>query len=107
MLAAVVAVCCVGLGFPFTYLLTGRGRRVQVAWLVALLAVLSLSEAIIGFAWSTLLSRTAGISNRLVAVGLLRSEGRRVGHECVCTCRYRCSPQHKKQTEKNITKYNL
>src|SRR3546814_9882739 len=30
-----------------------------------------LSEVIIGFAWSTLLSRTAGISNLLVAVGLL------------------------------------
>src|SRR3546814_21153820 len=62
MLAAVVAVCCVVLGFPFTYLLTCRGRRVQVAWLVALLAVLSLSEVIIGFAWSTLLSRPAGLS---------------------------------------------
>src|SRR3546814_5197382 len=65
------SVCCVVLGFPFTYLLTCRGRRVQVALLVALLAVLSLSEVIIGFAWSTLLSRTAGISNLLVAVGLL------------------------------------
>src|SRR3546814_19542435 len=30
-----------------------------------------LSEVIIGFAWSTLLSRTAGISNLLVAVGFL------------------------------------
>ncbi|HEY9538483.1 MAG TPA: ABC transporter permease [Kiloniellaceae bacterium] len=71
LLAAVVAVCCVVLAFPFTYFLSCRARRVQVAWLVALLSVLSLSEVIIGFAWSTLLSRTAGISNLLVAVGLL------------------------------------
>jgi putative spermidine/putrescine transport system permease protein len=71
LLAAAVAVCCVVLAFPFTYFLTCRARRVQVVWLVALLSVLSLSEVIIGFAWSTLLSRTAGISNLLVAVGLL------------------------------------
>ncbi|MGF1593973.1 MAG: ABC transporter permease [Kiloniellaceae bacterium] len=71
LLAAAVAVCCVVLAFPFTYFLTCRARRVQVVWLVALLAVLSLSEVIIGFAWSTLFSRTAGLSNLLVAVGLL------------------------------------
>src|SRR3546814_15745760 len=62
MLAAVVAVCCVVLGFPCTYLLTCRGRRVQVAWLLARLAVLSFSEVTIGFAWPPLLSRTAGLS---------------------------------------------
>ena len=38
--------------------------------------MLSLSEVIIGFAWSTLFSRTAGITNLLVAVGLM-SRGRR------------------------------
>src|SRR3546814_7703757 len=42
LLAAVVAVCCVVLAFPFTYFLSCRARRVQVAWLVALLSVLSL-----------------------------------------------------------------
>lgn len=71
MLAALVAVCCVVVSFPFTYLLTRLGRRAQILWLVALLAVLSLSEVIIGFAWSTLFSRTAGITNLLVAVGLM------------------------------------
>src|SRR3546814_14113653 len=78
LLAAVVAVCCVVLAFPFTYFLSCRARRVQVAWLVALLSVLSLSEVIIGFAWSTLLSRTAGISNLLVAVRLLDQPVERV-----------------------------
>ena len=48
-------------------------RRPQVLWLVALLSVLSLSEVIIGFAWSTLLSRTAGITNILVSIGLMQS----------------------------------
>jgi putative spermidine/putrescine transport system permease protein len=44
---------------------------VQTLWLVGLLSVLSLSEVIIGFAWSTLLSRTAGITNLFVAAGLM------------------------------------
>src|SRR3546814_8532764 len=87
LLAAVVAVCCVVLAFPFTYFLSCRARRVQVAWLVALLSVLSLSEVIIGFAWSTLLSRTAGISN-------LRSDKRRVGKGFVCPCSSRWRPVH-------------
>ena len=71
LLAVLVAVCCVAIAFPFTYLLTRRSRRVQTLWLVGLLSVLSLSEVIIGFAWSTLLSRTAGITNLLVAIGLM------------------------------------
>ena len=71
MLAVVVAICCVLLAVPFTYLLTRMARKVQVVWLVALLSVLSLSEVIVGFSWSTLLSRTAGLSNLLVWAGLL------------------------------------
>ncbi|MBA5778265.1 ABC transporter permease [Stappia sp. F7233] len=71
-LAALVSAVCLVLGVPFTYLLTKLSRRVQVAWLIGLLGVLSLSEVIIGFAWSTLLSRTAGISNLFVALGLMQ-----------------------------------
>jgi putative spermidine/putrescine transport system permease protein len=71
MLAITVAICCVVLALPFTYLLSRLTRRLQVFWLVALLSVLSLSEVIIGFAWSTLLSRTAGLSNLLVKIGVL------------------------------------
>ncbi|TKT77453.1 ABC transporter permease [Aquamicrobium sp. LC103] len=71
MLAVLVAVVCVAVAFPFTYLLARSSRRVQTVWLVAILSVLSLSEVIIGFAWSTLFSRTAGITNLLVAVGLM------------------------------------
>lgn len=71
MLAVLVAICCVVLAVPFTYLLSRSVRKVQVLWLVALLSVLSLSEVMIGFAWSTLFSRTAGITNLFVAIGVM------------------------------------
>jgi len=72
VLAVMVAICCVVIAFPFTYLLTKRPRKVQTVWLVCLLSVLSLSEVIIGFAWSTLFTRTAGITNLFVAIGLMK-----------------------------------
>ncbi|WP_088344164.1 MULTISPECIES: ABC transporter permease [Rhodomicrobium] len=72
LLSAMAAAACVLLGLPFTYLLTRLPRRPQILWLVALLSILSLSEVIIGFAWSTIFSRTAGITNLLVALGLMR-----------------------------------
>jgi len=71
LLAGLAAIVSVIIAFPFTYLMTRMRRRTQVLWLVLILAVLSLSEVIIGFSWSTLLSRTAGLSNLLVWVGLL------------------------------------
>jgi len=71
LLAVAVAIACVALALPFTFTLSRMPRRPQVLWLVALLSVLSLSEVIIGFAWSTLLSRTAGITNILVSMGLM------------------------------------
>lgn len=70
-LSGLVAVIAVVLAFPFTWLLARQRRKVQVVWLVFLLSVLSLSEVIIGFAWSTLFSKTAGITNLLVALGLM------------------------------------
>ncbi|TAM99057.1 MAG: ABC transporter permease [Rhizobiaceae bacterium] len=70
-LAIMVAVVCLVVGFPFTFFLVRLKRRAQILWLLSLLSVLSLSEVIIGFAWSTLLSRTAGITNLFVALGLM------------------------------------
>jgi len=72
-LSAAAAGFCVVLGFPFTYFLTRLNRRAQVVWLVFILSVLSLSEVIMGFAWSTLLSRTAGLSNLFVALGFMET----------------------------------
>ena len=69
--AGLAAALSVAIAFPFTYWLTRSARRQQVGILVFVLAVLSLSEVIIGFSWSTLLSRTAGLSNVLVRLGLL------------------------------------
>jgi len=70
-LGALVAVICVAIGFPFTYLLSGLRLRAQTRWLVFLLSVLSLSEVIIAFSWSMLLSRSAGVSNLFVWLGLM------------------------------------
>ena len=69
--AGLSAAVCVSIGFPFTYFITCMRRRAQVVWLVLLMSVLSLSEVIVGFAWSLLLSRTAGLSNIFVWLGLV------------------------------------
>jgi putative spermidine/putrescine transport system permease protein len=68
LLAGLVAIV---VAFPFTYFLTMMRRRRQVALIVLVLSALSLSEVIIGFSWSVLLGRAAGISNILVWIGLM------------------------------------
>lgn len=70
LISAATAVLCVALAFPFTLFLTGLRRRGQTVILVMLMSVLSLSEVIIGFSVSTLLSRTAGVGNLLAWLGL-------------------------------------
>jgi len=70
-ISALCAVLCVALGFPFTYFITRMRRKAQVVWLVILVSVLSLSAVIVAFAWSLLLSQTAGISNLFVWLGLM------------------------------------
>jgi putative spermidine/putrescine transport system permease protein len=70
-IAGLSAAVCVSIGFPFTYFISRMRRRAQVVWLVFLMSVLSLSEVIVGFAWSLLLSRTAGLSNLLVWLGFM------------------------------------
>jgi putative spermidine/putrescine transport system permease protein len=70
LIAAGAAVICVTLAFPFTVILARMRRRAQTLVLVILLAVLSLSEVIIGFSLSTLLSRTAGVGNLFAWLGL-------------------------------------
>ncbi len=70
-IAGLSAAVCVSIGFPFTYIISRMRRRAQVLWLVFLMSVLSLSEVIVGFAWSLLLSRTAGLSNLLVWLRLM------------------------------------
>lgn len=69
-LALLAAAICLLVGFPFGYLLTRQRRSRQVPYLVLILSVLTLSEVIIAFSWSLLLSRTSGLSNILVWLGL-------------------------------------
>ena len=70
-LAVVVAAVSVGLGFPLTYFVTRMRRRPQVAWLIFLLATLSLSDVLIAFSWQVMLSKRIGVSNLFVALGLM------------------------------------
>jgi putative spermidine/putrescine transport system permease protein len=62
---------CIVIAFPFTYFLTRMKRRPHVALLILVLSALSLSEVIVGFTWSVLLGRAAGISNILVWLGVM------------------------------------
>ncbi len=71
--AALAAGVCLAVGFPFTYFLTRLRRKAQVPYLVLVISVLSLSEVIIAFSWSLLLSRTSGVSNLFAWLGLLES----------------------------------
>lgn len=72
-LALLATFICVLVAVPFTYLLTRMPRRRQAPYLVLVLATLSLSEVVAAFAWSLLLSRTSGVSNLLVWLGLLEN----------------------------------
>lgn len=73
LIALVAALACLIVGLPFTYLITRMPRRRQVPYLVLVLASLSLSEVIVAFSWSLMLSRTSGLSNLLVWLGLIGS----------------------------------
>ncbi|WP_217354713.1 ABC transporter permease [Ruegeria atlantica] len=70
-LCAVISVVCVSLAMPFTYLVSQMRRGIQVPIVILLLCILTLSEVILGFSWTILLSRTAGASNVLVWLGIL------------------------------------
>jgi putative spermidine/putrescine transport system permease protein len=69
-IAAGAAAISVALALPFTVILARMSRRAQTVVLVLLLSVLSLSEVIIGFSVSTLLSQTAGVGNLLALLGI-------------------------------------
>lgn len=70
-LSLVVGALSVAVGFPLAWLITGMRRRRQVLWLILLLATLSLSEVLIVFSWQVMLSKRIGLSQILVAVGLM------------------------------------
>ena len=69
--SVLTAAAAVIIAFPFTYFLSRYPRRLQVVALVFVLCVLSLSEVIVAYSWSVLLSKPAGISNLLVWLGVM------------------------------------
>ena len=71
LIAGLSAVICVSIGFLFTYLVTRLSRSCQIVIVIFLLCVLTLSEVILGFSWSVLLSRTAGFPRYLQELGLV------------------------------------
>lgn len=66
---------CLVVAVPFTFFLSRFRRKGQVVALVFVLCVLSLSEVIIAYSWSVLLSRSAGIPKLLFEMGLTDSAG--------------------------------
>jgi putative spermidine/putrescine transport system permease protein len=71
LISLLAGVVCIVVAFPFTYFLTRMQRRPHVALLIVVMSALSLSEVIVGFTWSVLLGRAAGLSNILVWLGLM------------------------------------
>lgn len=68
--AVVASVLAVMTALPFTYLMTRQSRRAQAAWLVFLLATLSLSEVFIVMGWDVILSNNSGLPMLFAATGL-------------------------------------
>ncbi|MEM7121264.1 MAG: ABC transporter permease [Pseudomonadota bacterium] len=62
---------CLVFSVPFTFFVSRFRRKPQVVALVFILCVLSLSEVIIAFSWSVLLSRSAGIPGLIGYLGLV------------------------------------
>ncbi len=69
--AVLAAIGAVLISFPFTFFLTRYRRRIQVPVLVFVVCVLSLSEVIVAYSWSVMLSKPAGISNLFAWLGLM------------------------------------
>ena len=71
--AALSAVIVVAITLPLTYVISDLSRRWQLFWIIFLLAMMCLSEVIIGFAWIILLSESAGIPKFLGWIGALEN----------------------------------
>lgn len=69
--SVLASLAAVAIATPFSYLLARCPRRLLVLILTFVLCVISLSEVIVSLSWSILLSRTAGVSNLLVWLGIM------------------------------------
>ena len=68
--SALSAAIVVAHAFPLVVFVSDLSRRVQMFWIILLLALMCLSEVIIGFAWLILMSESAGVPAFLEWIGL-------------------------------------
>mgnify|MGYP001552070430 CR=1 FL=1 len=66
-LAAVLVTC---IAFPAVLVIADLSRRWQMFWMILMLALMCLSEVIVGFAWMIIFSENAGIPRLLEFLGL-------------------------------------
>src|SRR3546814_12874623 len=109
-ISAVVALLCVVLGYPVAYLLASLPDRRANPLLILVLLPFWTSALVRTAAWAVLLQTNGVVNTAMQHIGLIdapiqpiynrlgvRSEERRVGKECVSTCRSRGSPDHSKK----------
>ncbi len=68
--SALASLLTVALAFPAIFIIVGMRRKWQLVWVIGLLALMCLSEVVIGFAWVILMSESAGIPRLLGWLGL-------------------------------------
>ena len=68
--AGLGAVLVVAIAFPTVLAISNAPRQWQLFWVILLLALMCLSEVIIGFAWLIILSESAGVPRFLEWIGL-------------------------------------
>src|SRR3546814_17263161 len=60
-----------------------------------------LGLVVLGMGWSA--PSVVRLAGGVGVVAMARSEERRVGNECVSTCRFRCAPYHEKKNNNRYT----
>jgi putative spermidine/putrescine transport system permease protein len=68
--SALGAILVVAIAFPTVLAISNAPRTWQLFWVILLLALMCLSEVIIGFAWLIILSESAGVPRFLEWIGL-------------------------------------
>ncbi|MEL7526622.1 MAG: ABC transporter permease subunit [Pseudomonadota bacterium] len=68
--AVLGSLIAIAFAFPFTYFLSQSSRAVQAAWLVFILASLSMSEVFIVMGWDIMLSNRSGLPALFKATGV-------------------------------------
>src|SRR3546814_13780069 len=96
------------------YIFTGMRLSLGVGWMVLIAAEMLAQNPGLGkFVWDEFQNGSSQSLARIMfavivigLIGFLRSEERRVGKECVSTCRSRWSPYHYKKKKNDILYYS-